>query len=186
LTKFLQEGKKEVHMSKKPYVLTQKQKDRHNLMRRLRRSRNKEKTNAESKAWRDANKEKYKDCRKKSHQKYKEIRNLKSKNWRLINPEKVKENNLKNVVPQKKIFQEKANFYKLQHGCIDCGYKDHAVALHFDHVYGEKVKDISLYHKWELALPEIEKCVVRCANCHAIKTFEKKEYRGWRNKNKKS
>jgi hypothetical protein len=109
-------------------------------------------------------------------------RNTKSKNWRKENPEKVKLNNQKHIIPLKKVFQEKASSYKLERGCIDCGYKVHAVALHFDHVYGEKIRDVSLYHKWELALPEVEKCVVRCANCHAIKTFENKEYRGWRNK----
>jgi ssDNA-binding Zn-finger/Zn-ribbon topoisomerase 1 len=83
---------------------------------------------------------------------------------------------------QKKIFHEKANAYKLERGCIDCGYKAHAVALHFDHVYGEKVKNVCEFYDWDLALEEVAKCVVRCANCHAIKTLEKKEFKGWRKK----
>lgn len=79
-------------------------------------------------------------------------------------------------------FQEKANAFKLSKGCIDCGYKKHPVALHFDHIHGEKVRQICDFRNWDLALEEVSKCVVRCANCHAIKTFENKEFCGWRKK----
>ena len=64
-------------------------------------------------------------------------------------------------------------------GCIDCGVKDHRV-LDFDHVRGEKKFNIS----WAVInakamksiLPEIEKCDIRCANCHRIATITRKQY----------
>ena len=63
---------------------------------------------------------------------------------------------------------------KLASGCVDCGFKAHSAALHFDHLpQYEKKFNIG----WELCnrskdevLAEINKCEIRCANCHAIKT----------------
>lgn len=71
-----------------------------------------------------------------------------------------------------------ANRYKTLCGCIDCGYKSHAVALDFDHVRGEKYKDISVMINNGVSLTtlkaEIRKCEVRCANCHRIATAKRK------------
>jgi hypothetical protein len=61
--------------------------------------------------------------------------------------------------------------YKVAHGCIDCGYKKHHAALHFDHVRGEKKLNVCFAKSITQAKAEIEKCEVRCANCHAVKTF---------------
>jgi len=62
---------------------------------------------------------------------------------------------------------------------MDCGYRGHPAALDFDHVRGEKTMAVSLmaerYASWAKVLEEIEKCVVRCANCHRIKTWAKGE-----------
>jgi ribosomal protein S27E len=59
--------------------------------------------------------------------------------------------------------------YLQSHPCIDCGESDHVV-LEFDHVRGEKVKSISKMvattYSLESLIKEIEKCEVRCANCH--------------------
>lgn len=62
--------------------------------------------------------------------------------------------------------------YKLNAGCVDCGYKEHHAALHFDHVRGEKKLNVSFAKSIAQAKTEIEKCEVRCANCHAVKTFK--------------
>jgi hypothetical protein len=62
---------------------------------------------------------------------------------------------------------------KLASGCIDCGYNDNAEVLDFDHVEaGSKIAGIAamIDHSWENIMAEIEKCVVRCANCHRIVT----------------
>jgi len=61
--------------------------------------------------------------------------------------------------------------YKLSKGCVDCGYKEHHAALHFDHVSGEKEINVCNAKSIDQAKKEIEKCEVRCANCHAVRTF---------------
>ena len=74
-----------------------------------------------------------------------------------------------------KVYKERIWQYLLEHPCVDCGNADPRV-LEFDHVRGEKKYNISeLQYKrvsWEVVLAEIEKCEIRCANCHRIKTFE--------------
>lgn len=64
------------------------------------------------------------------------------------------------------------NTYKLEKGCYDCGYREYAVALHFDHVSGKKDFNICNAKSISSAKREIAKCVVRCANCHSVKTFQ--------------
>ena len=63
---------------------------------------------------------------------------------------------------------------KMSSGCVDCGYKDHPHALHFDHLPGfEKRFGVAIgatTMSKEAVLAEVKKCAVRCANCHAIKT----------------
>jgi hypothetical protein len=62
--------------------------------------------------------------------------------------------------------------YLLEHPCVDCGYPDPR-ALEFDHVRGKKSFEISVAISRGLPLieimNEIEKCDVRCANCHRIR-----------------
>ena len=57
--------------------------------------------------------------------------------------------------------------------CVDCGESDPLV-LTFDHVRGEKKGNIAdmVAHGCSVArlLAEIEKCEVRCANCHMRKS----------------
>lgn len=59
-------------------------------------------------------------------------------------------------------------------GCIDCGLKDFRV-LDFDHVTGEKKFNIGheLSFSKQKVINEINKCNVRCSNCHRIKTWER-------------
>lgn len=68
--------------------------------------------------------------------------------------------------------------YKSQNPCIDCG-ETNPIVLQFDHISGVKKTNISnmISRKGINAiLKEINKCVVRCANCHIKKTA--KDY-GW-------
>jgi len=64
--------------------------------------------------------------------------------------------------------------YRLESGCVDCGYKEHHAALQFDHVYGEKKNNVSWFagRSMKQLQEEVDKCEVRCANCHAIRSFE--------------
>lgn len=75
------------------------------------------------------------------------------------------------------------------HPCIDCGETD-IVVLELDHIKpkGGKKHTVSLMIssnlKWETVFTEIQKCVVRCANCHRRKTAGDFNYRkvGWKSK----
>lgn len=69
---------------------------------------------------------------------------------------------------------------KTHRGCIDCGYNDHAVALQFDHINDDKKASVSNLirsdYAWSTILEEINKCEVRCANCHAVVTASRKQF----------
>lgn len=76
----------------------------------------------------------------------------------------------------KKIRKRNQDFviaYLSNHPCVDCGETD-PVILEFDHVLPGKLATISkLVDKCNSILKlqlEIEKCEVRCANCHRRKT----------------
>ena len=67
---------------------------------------------------------------------------------------------------------------KIKFGCADCGYKDHAAALHFDHRDPkEKTGGVSTMAGSSLRKikREMRKCDVVCANCHAIRTEKQRE-----------
>lgn len=73
---------------------------------------------------------------------------------------------------------------KLDRGCIDCGYNAHPSALDFDHVVSEKLFNLSrAYHSFDSLRAELEKCVIRCANCHRIRHYvdapKRRRARGW-------
>lgn len=57
------------------------------------------------------------------------------------------------------------------HPCVDCGEKD-IVVLEFDHVRGKKLGNVSslISRGWRIVKEEIDKCDVRCSNCHRRKT----------------
>ena len=62
----------------------------------------------------------------------------------------------------------------IAHPCVDCGEPD-PIVLEFDHVRGVKLTTISLLvsrgHPLRAIILEIEKCEVRCCNCHRRVTY---------------
>lgn len=68
------------------------------------------------------------------------------------------------------------------HPCVDCG-ETNIVVLEFDHVDPQKkAMDIGTMmgnRSWAKILDEIEKCEVRCANCHRLRTAVQ---RGWKHR----
>lgn len=70
--------------------------------------------------------------------------------------------------------------YLLEHPCIDCG-ETNPIVLEFDHVRGKKVKAISVMIHSPVSLKrlqaEIDKCEVRCANCHLRKTAKERNWK---------
>jgi hypothetical protein len=72
--------------------------------------------------------------------------------------------------------REALNAYKVEQGCVDCGYNQDARALEFDHKPGtEKVRTVAslTYASWQVIWAEVAKCEVVCANCHAIRTMDR-------------
>lgn len=72
--------------------------------------------------------------------------------------------------------------YLLEHPCIDCGEAD-PVVLEFDHVRGRKEAEVSFIVRqgvsWERINSEMDKCEVRCANCHKRKTAKTLGFYKW-------
>jgi hypothetical protein len=65
--------------------------------------------------------------------------------------------------------------------CIDCGEND-PIVLEFDHRNPEEksrtvARFLSGHNSWESVKKEIEKCEVRCANCHRRKSY--KQFGHW-------
>lgn len=68
--------------------------------------------------------------------------------------------------------------YLSSHPCVDCGEKD-PVVLEFDHVRDSKSFNMATGSRWlslEKIKKEIEKCDIRCANCHRRKTALERGY----------
>ncbi len=62
--------------------------------------------------------------------------------------------------------------YLKQNPCVDCG-EDDIVVLEFDHLADKEFhvwKILKEGYSWEKVWKEVQKCDVRCANCHRRKT----------------
>lgn len=107
-----------------------------------------------------------------------EKRNAYARGWYQRNKsahyKRVKRTNKGRIVSNKILITN----YLLANPCVDCGMKD-VRTLDFDHVRGVKIMNISqMLHrgvKMSTVFAEIAKCEVRCANCHRIKTSERRE-----------
>jgi hypothetical protein len=74
--------------------------------------------------------------------------------------------------------------YAANKGCIDCGERNVA-CLDFDHVRGNKRDNVAIMvHdgcSMTSVVSEIEKCEIRCANCHRKKTAKEQNWYSWYN-----
>lgn len=73
--------------------------------------------------------------------------------------------------------RQRVGDYLYTHPCVDCGANDIRI-LDFDHLEKDKKSyDISRLLRagtaWLTIQREIEKCEVRCRNCHTLKTYER-------------
>lgn len=87
--------------------------------------------------------------------------------------EKASINNKLSRERNKKYIQD----YLLSHPCVDCG-NSNIIVLEFDHITNDKKLDISNMSQHAYSIEslrkEIEKCEVRCANCHRIVTYNRR------------
>lgn len=94
------------------------------------------------------------------------------------NPDRLEKHRERSSQDKKAVRQWLAE-YKSSFGCIDCGYNIHFAALQLDH-NGPKTASISELRSSIRRMQEEIKngnCVVRCSNCHAIKTWcEKNDF----------
>lgn len=72
--------------------------------------------------------------------------------------------------------KEYVSKYLENHPCVDCGEKD-IIVLEFDHLF-DKEENIAnaIYRAWSLERiqKKIDKCEVRCANCHRRITYKRR------------
>lgn len=98
-----------------------------------------------------------------------------ARRWRAKNPEKVAVQYARSAA-HRDLLRAAADGERAR-GCVDCGEKDLRV-LDFDHVRGVKIDHIgrmvSGYCSVSTLYAEIDKCEVRCANCHRRITSERK------------
>jgi hypothetical protein len=63
--------------------------------------------------------------------------------------------------------------------CVDCGIRFHPIAMEWDHL-PQFEKSFSIADNFasfskERILTEVAKCELVCANCHAVRTFTRRE-----------
>lgn len=92
--------------------------------------------------------------------------------WASLSPERKAEKQQKANERARRVKEFLAS-YKIEKGCVDCGYKKHHSALDFDHINGTKTMNICFAKSINQALKEIEKCEVVCSNCHRIRTYNR-------------
>lgn len=97
-----------------------------------------------------------------------------NKQWyqdHLHDPDRKSQESERNRVKRAK-FQEWMNRYKQERGCLDCGFREIAEVLDFDHMDGKRIQ-ISGCNSIDTAFAEIQdsKCIVRCSNCHRLKSW---------------
>jgi hypothetical protein len=63
--------------------------------------------------------------------------------------------------------------------CADCGRVFHPAAMHWDHLPGADKKadlaNLARRGNRQLILDEIKKCELVCANCHAVRSFARRD-----------
>ena len=119
------------------------------------------------------NPENQKSASRKWYGENKELCNLRARKWYEENKElctlRSRKSKIKAMARNRRVVLE----YLVEHPCVDCGLEDVRV-LEFDHVRGEKTRSVCQLSFSGVGvarlLAEVEKCDIRCANCHRVKT----------------
>lgn len=95
--------------------------------------------------------------------------------WKKRNKERVNESN-RNYMMRKKM----SVFDKLGGKCAECGFDDWRT-FHIDHINGGGNQERKKLHRttiWTKILEGSDEYQLLCANCHCIKSHDRKEYSG--------
>lgn len=98
--------------------------------------------------------------------------------WYYANKSHHKANVLRRQIEIRADLNSKRASYFSEHPCVDCRETD-PIVLDFDHEDpAQKSGNVSeMIHScfpWNVVLQEIEKCKVRCANCHRRRTHQQR------------
>lgn len=113
-------------------------------------------------------------------------KNYHNNKWYLDNKKKRVKQVYKTKLHRKRVSYRMIIEHYFSKGCVDCGEKDVRV-LEFDHVRGTKRRFknrrgegvaylVRCGYAWPSIKKEIDKCEVRCCNCHKLKTFKQFNY----------
>jgi hypothetical protein len=87
----------------------------------------------------------------------------KGRNWRNLKYEKRAK--IKSYVAE----------YKSKTPCNDCGNIFHPAVMEFDHIGDDKKFNISrCKNTWKATIAEMAKCELVCANCHRMRTINRR------------
>ena len=121
----------------------------------------------------------------------KEAKRLRQRRYRAKDPERARARNRRSrlrhrerEVALKRLAYERGRavlyLFKMWTPCFDCGTTFHPAAMQYDHRPGEKkLFQLSVAHTRNRARFEAErkKCDLVCANCHAVRTYERVQQR---------
>lgn len=104
----------------------------------------------------------------------KECKKVYQDNWYKSNKKIHIKNTKAGRLKSRKAARQFLNEFLLDKKCVDCG-ETNPIVLQFDHVKGNKIDAVSKLvtagYSVDFIKAEIEKCEVRCANCHMKKTY---------------
>lgn len=103
------------------------------------------------------------------------------KKWYAKNRAKHISNNTRYNSDRRKKIKKLIGDLKIGQGCMDCGYNAHPEALEFDHISDNKLFSVShairMGFGLEKIMLEIDKCELVCANCHRVRTYNRRQQR---------
>lgn len=81
---------------------------------------------------------------------------------------------------RRRVIRRTSQEVKSTNPCMDCGVQYPYYVMQFDHRPGEvkskQLADIPQFGSVKTFLTEMDKCDIVCANCHAMRSFERQFY----------
>ena len=117
--------------------------------------------------------------REENHAHVRELERKKVAAWREANPEKAKALEKRGRDAARKRASDYIASVKEGVPCADCGTVFPPVCMDFDHIGDDKYKSVASMvgagHSIETIQKEIDKCELVCANCHRLRTHNRRQ-----------